>query len=1001
MRALKPFLAFVWIASIVSLAGPPLLAQQQTGNLFGRVVDSQGAPLAGVTVTLEGQGSPQVRTTGDDGGFRFMGLAAGVYLVRAERENFTTLEHRNLHLQVSRNTEIEVRLLNVFEVASAQKVEESVVVTAESPILDPRMVTRSTNVPRTELEKLPTSRDPWAILQQTPGVLLDRINVGGNESGRQAKVVAPGTDPRNTVWQVDGVAITDMVGSGSSSTYYDFDTFDAIEVSVGGADASLATGGATVNLVTKRGTNQWRFSTRLFHADRDWQSDLSVPTGELGKPGPWNQGNAQAEIVQGNRLVEVQDYGVEGGGPLVKEHLWAWASWGNQEVDLLTISDFPDNSDIENYSGKLTNQLSPSSSGSLFYHFGESKRIGQDAGPTRPPETSVDTHAPVSIYKLEQSNVFGDNLYLTGTVSYVNFKFDFEPQGGGIGDPDAPSVVLGPDGVWRNSFLFYHSERPQWQAKLEGSYFFTAGKTNHELRFGTGYRQTDIESVSSWPGLEAVGFANQEFGENVYFGLVTSGSNYRDRIEATHLFAQDTLAVGNLTANLGLRYDLQRGKNKAITIDPAPITGGVLVGGSFPESNPGFDWESITPRLGLTYAVGEQKKTLLRASYAHFADQLDDNGIFTMSPGNAQYGYFYWYDYNADLELGADEIGPFFSFFGVDPENPGRRTVNAVDPDLEAPTTEELTLAVEHALKPELVLGLSFTARRYVDLEDSERLVIDPDAPPGSIGRPHRRDDYVLGWYVDATRPDGTSFRAPVYRLRPGLTTFEGVYRENSDREQEYLGVSLTANKRLSNRWLFRGHFTWSDWTWDVPESEREDPTLLLPGDHVDGAPVVIPAGTLSNVKGNVFINSGWSYDLSALYQIAPEKPWGFNVAANLFGRQGYPVPYNVSINPRGLGRRIVLLDDDIDQVRNPDVHLLSARVEKELEAKDFRFTVSLEGFNLTNESIVLQRTSSIAGTVTDVNTGRVDPVRNTGGDWVREVLAPRILRLGVRVSFR
>ncbi|MFL6258672.1 MAG: sensor histidine kinase [Thermoanaerobaculia bacterium] len=40
--------------------------------------------------------------------------------------------------------------------------------------------------PGTESEKIPTARDPWAVLQTTPGVLTDRINVGGNESGQQS-----------------------------------------------------------------------------------------------------------------------------------------------------------------------------------------------------------------------------------------------------------------------------------------------------------------------------------------------------------------------------------------------------------------------------------------------------------------------------------------------------------------------------------------------------------------------------------------------------------------------------------------------------------------------------------------------------------------------------------------------------------------------------------------------------------------------------------------------
>jgi hypothetical protein len=38
---------------------------------------------------------------------------------------------------------------------------------------------------------IPTGRDPWALLQKTPGVATDRINVGGNESGQQSAYIGP------------------------------------------------------------------------------------------------------------------------------------------------------------------------------------------------------------------------------------------------------------------------------------------------------------------------------------------------------------------------------------------------------------------------------------------------------------------------------------------------------------------------------------------------------------------------------------------------------------------------------------------------------------------------------------------------------------------------------------------------------------------------------------------------------------------------------------------
>ena len=54
------------------------------------------------------------------------------------------------------------------------------------PAVDEEPQVQQEVVSQTDLEKIPTARDPWAILQSTPGVLTDRINVGGNESGQQS-----------------------------------------------------------------------------------------------------------------------------------------------------------------------------------------------------------------------------------------------------------------------------------------------------------------------------------------------------------------------------------------------------------------------------------------------------------------------------------------------------------------------------------------------------------------------------------------------------------------------------------------------------------------------------------------------------------------------------------------------------------------------------------------------------------------------------------------------
>jgi hypothetical protein len=57
---------------------------------------------------------------------------------------------------------------------------------------DGRRISTGATVSMTDLEKIPTARDPWGVLQTTPGVVTDRINVGGNESGQQSQYVGPG-----------------------------------------------------------------------------------------------------------------------------------------------------------------------------------------------------------------------------------------------------------------------------------------------------------------------------------------------------------------------------------------------------------------------------------------------------------------------------------------------------------------------------------------------------------------------------------------------------------------------------------------------------------------------------------------------------------------------------------------------------------------------------------------------------------------------------------------
>ncbi len=964
------FKRFVVIAAVLLVGAGSAFAQLQTGNLYGKALDTEGAALPGVTVTLTGGGAPQVQVTNAQGQFRFLGLAPGTYALNTALDGFSSVDYPNISINVGRSTSIEVEM--------SAAIEETITVTSESPLLDSRKISTGATIGQIELEKIPSARDPWSVLQTIPGVQTDRINVGGNESGQQSQYVGPGSDGDDHVWAVDGVVITDMAAIGSSPTYYNFDAFEEIQATTGGSDASVATGGVTLNMVTRRGTNEWRGSARFIKAEDSWQSNLDFSQSDLGA--------GQDTFNQGNRIVSIEDTGVEVGGPIVRDKLWIWANYGKNEIDLLTILDVSDFTKLEDYGGKLNAQLTSSNSGVFFYNYGDKIKTGRNASPTRPQPTTWNQTGPTDIWKLEDTHVFSSNFYLTGMASYVGGGFQLTPQGG----VDGLAIVLDENFVWQNNFFHHDTSRPQDQFKLDGNVFFNTGNVSHDLKFGVGYRTADLESQSLWPGdgIKLDFYTAFGYPFNIFQVSRHTGSNMETEYQSA--YAQDTITVGDLTLNIGLRFDTQDATvfpfqvNSVPGFETLPDGSPLMPAATAPGFEQPFSWEDIVPRLGLTYAVGAERKTLLRASYARFTEQLRNGYALQNFTGGYAYAYFYYEDLNGDQFVTPNEIvdfadGPLFDN-AYDPF--AQTTPFRTDSGFDAPLTDELILAVEHALRPEFVVGATLTLRNKHDIAEFERLVIDENG----VERAHQRSDYVLLDTRTVDIPDGSTFDIPLWGFRDGLTDPGGSILTNGDREQDYQGVSLTFNKRLANRWMARGNLTFADWEWDVPESENEDPNVYLGGARVDGGPVLQGSGTGSGSKGGIYINAGWSYSVTGMYQLAPEKAWGFNLSASLNGREGYAIPYYLGrIRIFNAGTSNLQATTNADDFRHDDIHMVDLRVEKEFGFKDSRFTVGVELFNAFNESTVLQRQHRLGVGTTD---------------HVIEIISPQVFRLGVRFAF-
>ncbi len=451
-----------------------------------------------------------------------------------------------------------------------------------------------------------------------------------------------------------------------------------------------------------------------------------------------------------------------------------------------------------------------------------------------------------------------------------------------------------------------------------------------------------------------------------------------------------------------MRFDKQTGENLASSDvgNPAvpgaePGAPGLLPPISFGGNDAGgFEWESVVPRIGATYALGEERKTLLRGTFSQYAEQLGQYVINRVNPVGYGYAYFYFTDANRNLLLDPNEFGSlsYYYAYNINVDNPASLvSPNVNDPSFEPTITDELTFSMEHALRSNLAVGVTLTYRNSHEIPEARQLI--NDEATGQV-RVATRDDWVPLRTVSATLPNGRQSReVTVFELREGLSPTGGNFFTNGDRELEYRGVTLSADKRLANRWSLRGHVTYADWDWKLgPEFKRhDDPTDTITDDlgFPDSDEVFFEGAGGAN-KSNVIISSKWSFNLNGVYQIAPDKPWGFNLGGSVEGREGYITPPSISRS-----RRTVQLSN-IDEFRHDDVIVLNGHLDKDFTFGATTLTLSLDGFNLANEDTVLQRQRDA-----DTATEPVNPSSESITYFPLEALSPRVFRVGATLRFR
>lgn len=944
----------------MALAGPS--AAQTTGDISGRALDTSGASVPGATVTLTSSATAAAQTTvtSDTGGFRFAGLVPGAYRVQFELAGFKRLVLDDVRVLLGQTTELQPRL-------ELSPVQETVTVTSEVPVVDTSGIKTGQTFTKELLDGIPTARDPWVILEQVPGVVMNQQNVGGNKSGQQSTFVSHGAQQGNTMWNVDGVTITDMAATGSSSVYYDFDAFQEIQITTGGNDASMQTGGINLNMITKTGSNVFKGSGRFFVTDERTQADNLTATLKAQGAG------------SGSPIQNIRDYGVEIGGPILRNRAWFWGGYGAQDIRVGVIgflksdpacTPLPStattkqqreclNTDLtllDNHNVKLTTNISQSHRVSVFYNFSDKVRNSRDVSPTRTFEAAWKQTGPTSTYRGNYQWLATDRLVLDTSASYIDggFTLDFVA-------PELSAVQAQLDlatGLNSRSRFSDDNIRPQYAVQIDGNYFAPDRLDgDHALKFGWKWRSTPVERYVHRGGDAIVVTRNNAPVEAV----MTRDQTSLQPLTTISGYVNDSFSRGRLTVTLGVRADYQDDSVDQRSAPANPIVPELLPAVDFPGADAGVKWLDIAPRGGITYDVRDNGKTILKASGAIYYGQ----GLFVSGALNALNEVqlaFPWIDLNGDLQAQRNELNlasPRRDAGNWDPASPGAPTTpNLVDGSIKNDRTREFLAGVDHELRSNLGVSVMYVYRKLDRFQLTERQGLT-------------NADFVP---LTATLPCGnTACPAPSYtleyfQLRPGLTLPNPTFLTNQDAWRDFHGLEIAVRKRPSKRWMLNGSVAFNSAKnyWGDGETAYLDPTNIV----------------FQHGHDALAQNSRWVAKLNGMYLL----PLGFTASGVFNAREGFPFNPTVqtAVRPGNLGRANVNVEP-LGTQRLDNVRQLDLGLEKAFDIGGRRLSAQMDIFNVLNENIVLARVTNYSA----VNAGNVT-----------EILAPRVVRFGVRMRF-
>lgn len=936
----KQWPAAVVVAVLLFAVTSPALSQTQTGSISGTVNDATGQVLPGVTVTLEGGSLIAAREaiSNDVGVYRFPNIPPGSYNLSFSLPGFKTLVMEGIRVEIGRNTAINPLL----ELAT---VEEVVTVTGESPMVDTKTTVIGASFSEEMLADVPSARDVWSLLEhQAPGVTTNRLDVGGSETGLQAIYSARGTAWMQNSYYLNGVNVTCPAALGASGYYYDYDSFEEVQVETGSHPASVNAPGVFMNMVTKAGGNRFQGAGSFFYQNNDTQWDNLDD--ELADRGAG----------RGTLFDYLSDANAQIGGPIARDRSNFYFSWRDERVHRF-VPGFPEveSTDMWQFLIKNQTQVAPNHRVGIEWHHMSYWKPNRGASSTREPEATWIEDDTFDIVQAEWTATLGENALLDTRFSHLKVWFPTSHQ------PDATlqATYDTGTGIYSNAYnLDVERDRRRYTFKSDLTYYQAQwGGAAHEWKFGFEWNHSPVENLST--AIEDVelrkinGVADQ-------VRLRNTPTITKEAVDQIAFYVDDVINVGTrATIKAGVRMDSYEGYLPA-QASPAGLW---VPEQSFPERRDIVKLTSFAPRLGVIVGLEERGRSALKASWGRYYHQFTTGWPNFANQNGNLFDSYQWNDLNGDGQFQAGEQGTLLSR--------GIAADNLVDPDLQHPYTDEFTVGAEKELARDLAITGTFVYRKGNRLQESVDIGIPFSAySPVTVTDPG--PDGVLGSGDDGGQLTvyalDPAFRGKNQRMltNPSVTLPDGTQVEN---DSEYKGFEFTVQKRFSENWSALFSYTYNNA--EGISSGGTDPTTA--------SGIFESPNDLINSRGKLFWDRTNQLKLLGSYY----APYGIRISGVLRYQTGQPLTRTFPV--RGLPQgTFTVLAVPVGTERLPNVTTGDVTVAKAFEPGRGVLTVEGSLFNIANANII-----------TDINTSSGSAFGN-----VTNFLSPRIFRFGVKYQF-